>query len=379
MVMFGRASILSVMVLGAAACGDDGGAFHDAAVFDDAPGDTGPGEVIARRLDLLFVIDNAPSMLDKETALLNNLPNFINVLQAMQGGLPNIHIGVITPDLGTRGALDVTPAPMIGGGGPGSCASNGQAGEMRTDPSVDGHFIVDVALTDGTRRRNYTGTLAEAFNRLASVGTQGCGFEQPLEAAKLALSSQTANAGFLRSGAQLAIVIIDDEDDCSVAHTTFFDTDTTTLGPLQNFRCNRFGHVCSTGGTDSSQMNMVGTKDGCTSNESSAYLTHVGDYVTFFKGLESDPTNVIIGIIDAPPTPYAVELRSPPGGGTATPAVAHSCSYADGIGTEVGDPAVRLVQFANAFPNRSTFSTICQQDWSGPIVQITDLLSTLWM
>ena len=34
---------------------------------------------------------------------------------------------------------------------------------MRTHSSVNGRFIVDAELTDGTRLRNYTGTLQAAF------------------------------------------------------------------------------------------------------------------------------------------------------------------------------------------------------------------------
>ncbi len=374
--MTGRACF--ALVLGVAACSDPSSSRPDSAVGDAAI-DADP-QVAERRVDILFVIDNAPSMLDKYTTLRNNLPNFINVLQTIQGGFPNVHIGVITPDLGTRGALDATPGTPVGGSGPGSCFNNGSGGKLRTHASVNGSFIVDVELTDGTRLRNYTGTLTEAFFGLASVGTQGCGFEQPLEAAKLALSSQTTtNAGFLRPDAKLVIIFIDDEDDCSVARTTFFDSDPTTLGPFQSFRCNRFGHVCATGGTDADQMNQVGAKDGCTSNESSTYLTHVADYVTFFRGLKSDPANVIIGIIAPPPMPYAVELRAPSGGGTAIPAVAHSCQGNGPNGPEVGDPGVRLAEFANGFPNRSTYDTICQQDLSAVVTQIAQLLGTLWM
>ncbi|HEY5945321.1 MAG TPA: hypothetical protein VIV40_07515, partial [Kofleriaceae bacterium] len=109
----------------------------------------------------------------------------------------------------------------------------------------------------------------------------------------------------------------------------------------------------------------------------SAYLTKVGDYVTFFKGLKADPANVIVAAISGPTTPYEVELRTPPGGGTAIPAVAHSCTYNGANGPEVADPSVRLKQFLDQFPNRSTFSTICQQDLSGALVQIAQLLRTV--
>jgi len=36
---------------------------------------------------------------------------------------------------------------------------------------------------------------------------------------------------------QLAVVILADEDDCSVSDPTFFDPSSATLGPLQSFRC----------------------------------------------------------------------------------------------------------------------------------------------
>jgi hypothetical protein len=62
----------------------------------------------------------------------------------------------------------------------------------------------------------------------------------------------------------------------------------------------------------------------------------------------------------------------------AIPSVAHSCSYIGGNGTaEVADPSIRLVEFLNQFPNRNTFSTICQQDLSGSLTQIAQLLRTV--
>jgi hypothetical protein len=38
---------------------------------------------------------------------------------------------------------------------------------------------------------------------------------------------------------------------------------------------------------------------------------------------------------------------------------------------------VRLKEFLDAFPNRSTFSSICQQDLSGALTQIAQLLRTV--
>ena len=90
-------------------------------------GDDGRTEVarvpvtVNRDVDILFVIGDSPSMLDKQTNLKNNVPNFINVLNSIEGGLPNIHLGVVSTDLGTKGADDATAGPGIGSG-PGSCS-----------------------------------------------------------------------------------------------------------------------------------------------------------------------------------------------------------------------------------------------------------------
>ena len=340
---------------------------------------------VNRDIDILFIIDDSPSMLDKQTNLKNNFPNFINVLNTIEGGLPNVHIGVVSTDLGTKGATDATAGPGVGSG-PGSCSGNGKSGNLQTNGStlVQGNFISDTKNTDGTRNINYTGTLAAAFSSIASLGASGCGFEQHLEAAKRAVSNNPANTGFIRQNAYLALIFIQDEDDCSFAKSTLLGSDTGTLGPLQSFRCNRFGHVCTGGGADSNAMNNTGVKTGCSSNEGSQYLTKVGDYITFFKGLKSDPANVIVAGIMGPAESTngqgrgeTVELRTPPGGGSMIPAVAHSCSYTGANGTEVADPSIRMLQFFDGFPNRSTFNTICQQDLSGSLTQIAQLLRTV--
>jgi len=378
----GAWALVTVVVasLGGAACGDDDCCVTDAAV-PDAFVDPYTEVVrfpitVNRDIDILFVIDDSPWVLDKQTNLKNNFPNFINVLNTIEGGLPNVHLGVVSSDLGTKGADDATAGPGIGSG-PGSCSGNGKAGNLQTNGStlVSGNFISDTKNTDGTRSTNYSGALSDAFSAIASLGASGCGFEQHLEAAKRAVNNNPSNSGFVRPNAYLALIFIQDEDDCSFAHSTILGSDTNTLGPLQSFRCNRFGHVCETNGSNPTEMNLTGNKGVCSSAPSSQYLTSLDGYVSFFKGLKAAPANVVVAAIAGPTTPYEVELRTPPGGGTAIPAVAHSCSYVGGTGQpEVADPSTRLVEFLNQFPNRNTFSTICQQDLSGSLTQIAQLL-----
>jgi hypothetical protein len=283
--------------------------------------------------------------------------------------LPNLHIGVVTSDLGTSAAADAMPGPGIGSG-PGSCSGNGKNGNLQTNAAVQGAFIDDEPNLDGARVTNYTGTLQDAFSAIASVGAGGCGFEQHLEAVKRALNNNPANAGFLRPDANLAVILVGDEDDCSLEHTTLLGTDTATLGPLQSFRCTRFGITCDDGGATADEMNVPGPKGGCHSNEQSEYLTHLADYKAFLDGLKPDPLMVMVGTIVGNPEPLEVELRAPPGGGTPISALAHSCAWVDaGNATVVADPAVRDVEFAKMF-DRNAVGTVCQQDQSPALIAI---------
>jgi hypothetical protein len=329
-----------------------------------------------RDLDVLFVIDNSPSMADKQLNLANNFPNFVNQLNQLEGGLPNLHLGVVSTDMGTKGSASPTPAPSIGTIGNGGCGSTGDGGKLTvgTSGSVSGPFVSDIKQADGTRVTNYTGDLSSVFGQMARLGAGGCGFEQPLAAMQAALNNNVSNAGFLRPDALLAVVFLTDEDDCSVKDPALLDANSQTLGALQSFRCTRFGVTCATGGQTTDAMNEIGVKDGCVASTTTPLLDGVAGFHDFLVGLKADPRHVLVGGIMADPQPVEIELRAQPGGGTAIPALKHSCMYEGVNGLEVGDPAVRMKSFFDLFPDRSASSTICQPDLSGPLNQIGQLI-----
>lgn len=338
---------------------------------------------VNRDVDLLFVIDDSPSMADKQKNLADNFGNFVTVLESIQGGLPNVHIGVVTSDMGSLGANGTT-APGIGTLNQGGCTGSGKMGNLQTFGAVlsGGPFISDFQPADpaAPRSRNYSGALKDVFATMAKAGAGGCGFEQHLAAMKAALQpTNVINNGFLRENAFLAVVFIADEDDCSMQDTVgLLGPESPTLGPQQSFRCTRFGVTCDDGGATPNAMNVVGSKNRCHPNEDSQYLTHIKDYVDFLKGLKSDPSKVIVAGIMGTNEPVATELRAPPRMNTKVPALAHSCTYigADGL-PEVADPPIRLRFFLDQFPNRSTFVPICQRDLSDGLTQIGDLLKTV--
>jgi hypothetical protein len=334
---------------------------------------------VNRNVDILFVIDDSPSMADKQANLATNFPNFINVLNTIQGGLPDVHIGIATTDVGTKATQDAAPGPAIGQIGNGGCSGTGKGGNLQTNGApVNGVFISDIKQTDGSRTVNYTGNLTDAFSMMArGAGAGGCGFEQPLEAMRRALNNNPQNAGFLRPDAYLAVIFIADEDDCSLSKASMLGPESAALGALQSFRCTRFGVSCAQGGGTPDAMNQVGTKGQCGPNESSQYLEKVSTYVDFLKNLKSDSSRVIVAGIMGTTEPFQVELRAPPGGGTPQQALAHSCSYTGAMGLEVADPPTRIKFLLDQFPNRSTFTTICQQNLSDGLVLIAQLLKSV--
>jgi len=340
---------------------------------------------INRNVDILFVVDDSGSMADKQQNLKDNFPKFIDVLNTIQGGLPDIHLGVVSSDVGVKGEDDAAPGTAVGTVGNGGCAASGKGGNLQLGAatgSVQGTFISDIKQPDNSRVKNYTGDLAQVFGQMATLGATGCGFEQHLAAMRKALDNNPANATFLRPDAFLAVIFLADEDDCSMAHSSLLgggDPD-PALGPKQSFRCTRFGVTCDVGGQTDTAMNQLGPKDQCHPNDASQFLQKVQKYVEFLKALKGDPSKVIvagiIGITDPPPTPFAVEDRTV--NMVTSRALAHSCTYDPDNNpmtpNQVADPPTRLQFFLDQFPNRSTSTTICQQDLSGGLQLIAQLL-----
>jgi hypothetical protein len=125
-------------------------------------------------------------------------------------------------------------------------------------------------------------------------------------------------------------------------------------------------------------MNQVGAKGQCHPNDASAYLATTAQYAAFLRGVKTFPGQLFIAAIAGNVDPVSVELRAPPGMMTAIPALAHSCSYVDAsMATEVADPAIRIKSVLDQFPGHSAFSSICDQDLSGALMQIGDLVKTV--
>lgn len=315
-------------------------------------------------IDILFVIDDSGSMKEEQDSLKANFGRFVGVLESLDGGLPDVHIGVVTPNLGTT-AIDGSKVPTLG-----SCTdTGGERGELRPLGTGGPRFLRDVARAGGGRDTNYAGTLAEAFAQLATVGSNGCGIEQHLEAMKRALDGNPVNAGFLRPDAYLAVIVIADEDDCSLAKAALFDGNRNEPGysDAVNFRCTTQGVACDAPATPFEEA--VGLRTECHPRDDGELVAPVDRYVDFVKGLKSDPRDVIVAGIVGDPEPFEIVTKP----NTTTKVLGRSCTYTGPTGEQFAFPAVRTADFLAQFQNHAR-TTICDADLSAGLTQIGVLL-----
>ena len=316
-----------------------------------------------RDVDVLFVVDDSSSMNDKQDLVAANFPNFIHVLEGIQGGLPNLHLGVTSSSVDVDFVINHCGAPADG------LLLNAPRASGCAVPKDGARFISNIQQADGSRQANYDGQLEDVFACIARLGVEGCGYEQHLEGMKRALDgSRSENQGFLRSGAYLAVVILADEDDCSASNTAVFNPDPmkySTYGPEGSFRCTEFGVRCD----GANLPRKAGTYSTCTPRGDS-YMADVGGYVDFLKSLKADPNLVLTAVIAGDTTPFAVTVDE-----KGVPELVHSCDFIINGQHNVADPAVRLAAFGKAFNDHGTVLSVCQGDYSAALRTIAELIS----
>ncbi|MBI5491176.1 MAG: hypothetical protein HY905_27840 [Deltaproteobacteria bacterium] len=313
------------------------------------------------RVDVAVLVDNSGSMSQEQSALSLRFPELIAELvdpadddgDTFADHLPvdDLNIGVISSDMGTAGYRVSTC----------SISDVGDNGCFRNTPSpavLDCETSYPPFLSrDELNAFDYdAATMAHDFTCIATLGTQGCGFEQPLKAMRAATSTNPdtgiCNRGFLRPDALLALIWVTDEDDCSVRpdHTEMFDPTRDDLGHL-NTRC--FLHA--------------------------DFVESVPDYVDAFRALKppEDQDQIVLGMIvgvpfDAPAcigdglhlesclaVPAMNEMIDP----AAPTQLIPSCNTSMGTAT----PPRRFVELAHSFGSNAYVDSICKSDYADAV------------
>jgi hypothetical protein len=288
---------------------------------------------LLKDVDILFVIDNSGAMAQEQRNLSKNFPKFLDALKSskLNNKIPNVHIGVITTDLGA-GNYSLPSCEVSGGDGGKLQATPKMAGCVPPNQPFIAH-IDGVTNINNPVVKNPLEKVKLAFQCIAEVGSAGCGFQAQIEAARRALDPKlNRNPGFVRKDAALAVVFLTDEDDCSAQKPQLFDPNQNQindpLGPLTSFRCFEFGVQCDCPG-GSCRRTTVGARKNC--KPAFNWLYKIEDYVYYFKGLKQ-PGQLIMMAIAGPTDKVEVGMDN------QNPTLRPSCQATIGSGR----PAIRI-------------------------------------
>jgi hypothetical protein len=403
------------------AAGSVGGAGGRGGGGGSGPGGAAGGGVLMRtitqtlrpKLDLLFMIDNSQSMAPLQAKMSAQLGSFMDALvDPVSHALPDLHVAVISSSFGGGAWSNVNQCGS--GSHPGDDRGffqQGPGGAGMGSCSMLHAGATYLANGDGTSGANFDNDIRDAFRCIALLGDTGCGFESQFESTYYALyyaqqkygteaDQNTQNGGFLRDDAVLAIVMLTNEDDCSVASDSLLLNpavnsvmDVTGLGALWSYRCNEFGHLCDgqppphdpPGAAGVVLNNCVSAElDGKTDDKvtdpngrpdpSHGHLwptvREFSDYVHSFKRNADD---ILVAAIAGPVTPYKVVPQvNAAAMGETDPAIAHSCVQPTAADPEYADPAVRIKQWVDTFGSNGIFYPICSDNLNKAMVGIAD-------
>jgi hypothetical protein len=212
-----------------------------------------------RQLDMVFMIDNSPSMAPKVSKLAQQLPRMLAALKSPNDGrYPDLRVALIDSDLGTGGAYPSGACGPVAG--PDGSQSFGDLGNFQMRGAASCGASPDALWLDYYPRgkpATYDPTMdiGQVFGCLAgNLGALGCGQEHQLRAFEFALTApnqhQSQSGGlqntFLRPEAYLGLVIVSDEDDCSAATNDGMFGDKPELrGESTSLRCATRAHQCN--------------------------------------------------------------------------------------------------------------------------------------
>lgn len=307
------------------------------------------------KLDVLLVVDDSNSMAEEQSSLREQIPRIVRAIatgdlnaDGVQDhpAVDSLHVGVVTTDLGAGGY----PVPTCEGaaGDDAVLRTAGATSEMGCAESYAPYQ--ELSLGEDPE------ALVQAVSCVALAGTGGCGFEQQLEAALKALSpsdaeitfahgsgqGDLANAGFLRDDAVLAIVVLTDENDASMADASLVDPTSSTYSEGLNLRA--FMHPEA--------------------------LQPVSRYTDGLRALKADPDDVILAVIAGIPADLAASGASH-AEILADPRMAERIDEADPNrlapscnvpGRGIAFPPRRLVEAAAELGDNGIVQSICEED-----------------
>jgi len=367
---------------------------------------------VNRKVDVLLVIDNSGSMGDEQANIAANFGPFIETLE--EAGA-DYRIGITTTDMGgsgctgsSGGELQVSscldrPEDFVFGNADAfavaceaNCALDGAAlaiegSAVTGDDSIEARPWIQSA--NGVDNLGSTVSTLDAFQCVAPQGISGCGWESPLEAMATALENMQNPSlpeyGFLRHDAQLAILVITDEVDCSVqaGQAAALFENGTFFAESVNYATSA---VCWNAGVDCTGDSPyaaceAGDRDASgalTEDPSEAVLRPVSRYVDLLHAIAAQKTDgreVFVSVIAGVPASYQVDgevhyADSEDEDFQESFGIGEGCSSIVNGVEQRAVPPVRLRAFAESFAelDRRNMYSVCEADYTPALDKIVE-------
>jgi hypothetical protein len=369
---FADALLLTAAAFGGLGCLEDTPDLPVVPVVPEPECPSGPPAV-----DIVVLVDNSGSMRQEQTELARTFPIVLRELMDPADGdgdgapdhpaVTDVNVGVISPDMGTAGHVVSTCSDPDSGDdgcflGPGGAApACGGVPYAGLDPAGAPVLRRNAANADAYPIEQ----LGREFGCLATLGTNGCGFEQQLGAVRRAVVDQTApggcNKAFLRPDSIVVVVVVTDEDDCSVNADggAMFDTDRTDLGHLC-LRC--FLHPEFLEEASVLAAAVRGVRPERPSED--VLLAAIVGVPTAAEAPECNATG------ESASACLAVPAMIPTVDPAMTTQLIPSCNTSNGLAF----PPARIVRFAEEFGSRAIVRSICSLDWTPTMEDLAQLV-----
>jgi len=361
-------------------------------------------------VDMLLVVDNSGSMGEEQEFLATSIFPLVNALTDPLPGWPfdpvdDLRVAVVSSDLGLQwGGNPYEYGDGWPGDTPMGCASIGDDGEFQTyssgktitlqhdvipcDESASqcptdwecGDFTGDVGTCqapDGDGKNQLcpgmdamwaeTGDDDLAFEVacISALGTNGCGFEQQLQAAAIAIHKPDQQV-FVRDGALLVVIEVSDEEDCSIESNELF-----AVPEIQQLAAGKVNVACVNHpqflfSTTHLAQRLLAAKDGQPGSVVFAAIVGVPmDDVCQGTG------DQITGCLDHPDMALDIQLESDAW------FVEPACTrWVGDVLVTKARPGRRFVELATSFGDGGYVSSICNEDWRPAAEDIAQVIAT---
>lgn len=334
------------------------------------------------QVDLLLVVDDSLSMAAVAETVRKELPKL--VARLLSGDMNQDGTSDLTAVRSLRIGLTTTDVPIVGVTDPKLLAPGTHcSSEVRPllRKLADGRSFLELSPGDG---RDVASELAALFPAPQDLG---CAYEQPFEAALVALTDGTPfedltgrrvsypAANFLRPDSVLAVLLVGDEDDCSAPppHELIFpgpESEFYAVGP--NIRCTQYRNEPGMLRTvDSFVSRLLALRGGIHSRVVFGAITGIapqdsqknaGDVLASMSPVELDYQGL------DPSSPAAQrQVRLKP-----------ECRYVPAGAAEplwVGYPAPRIVEAVARFGERGVIGSICTEQLAAPLTRTLDVMA----